>query len=60
MTYISVHAEIFGNNGHSYDMHENNFGMLKDHNLPILDMAVSGAHCRTWTSAACWTRRWWW
>lgn len=39
VTYVSVHAEIFGNNGHSYDMHENNFGMLKDANLPILDMA---------------------
>src|SRR2546421_5506610 len=37
--FISVHAEIFGNTGHSYDMHENNFGMLKDHNLPILDRA---------------------
>jgi hypothetical protein len=37
--FISVHAEIFGNTGHSYDMHENNFGMLKDHNLPILDQA---------------------
>lgn len=37
--FISVHAEIFGNMGHSYDMHENNFGMLKDHNLPILDRA---------------------
>ena len=37
--YISVHAEIFGNNGHSYDMHENNFGMLKQCNLPILDRA---------------------
>lgn len=35
--FISVHAEIFGRYGHSYDMHENNFGMLKDHNLPILD-----------------------
>lgn len=35
--FISVHAEIFGDNGHSYDMHENNFGMLKNHNLPILD-----------------------
>jgi uncharacterized protein (DUF1501 family) len=35
-----VHAEIFGINGHSYDMHENNFGMLKDSNLPILDSAV--------------------
>ena len=39
VTFISVHAEIFGANGHSYDMHENNFGMLKDENLPILDMA---------------------
>ena len=38
--FISVHAEIFGRYGHSYDMHENNFGMLKDHNLPILDRAV--------------------
>ena len=37
--FVSVHAEIFGTNGHSYDMHENNFGMLKDENLPILDMA---------------------
>jgi hypothetical protein len=37
--FISVHAEIFGNNGHSYDMHENNFGMLKNCNLPILDQA---------------------
>jgi hypothetical protein len=37
--FISVHAEIFGAMGHSYDMHENNFGMLKDHNLPILDRA---------------------
>src|SRR5262249_19708250 len=37
--FISVHAEIFGSMGHSYDMHENNFGMLKDSNLPILDQA---------------------
>jgi Protein of unknown function (DUF1501) len=37
--FISVHAEIFGNNGHSYDMHENNFGMLKNCNLPVLDQA---------------------
>lgn len=37
--FISVHAEIFGKYGHSYDMHENNFGMLKDCNLPILDRA---------------------
>ena len=35
--FISVHAEIFGRYGQSYDMHENNFGMLKEHNLPILD-----------------------
>jgi hypothetical protein len=39
--FISVHAEIFGNTGHSYDMHENNFGMLRDHNLPILDRGYS-------------------
>jgi hypothetical protein len=39
--FISVHAEIFGNTGHSYDMHENNFGMLRDHNLPILDRAYT-------------------
>jgi uncharacterized protein (DUF1501 family) len=37
--FVSVHAEIFGSMGHSYDMHENNFGMLRDHNLPILDRA---------------------
>ncbi|MFN0053763.1 MAG: DUF1501 domain-containing protein [Planctomycetales bacterium] len=37
--FISIHAEIFGNNGHSYDMHENNFGMLKSVNLPVLDQA---------------------
>jgi hypothetical protein len=37
--FVSVHAEIFGSMGHSYDMHENNFGMLKDANLPILDRA---------------------
>lgn len=39
--FISVHTEIFGNNGHAYDMHENNFGMLKNHNLPILDQVYS-------------------
>jgi hypothetical protein len=38
--FISVHQEIFGKNGHSYDMHENNFGMLKDYNLPLLDQIV--------------------
>ena len=38
--FISVHAEIFGRYGHSYDMHENNFGMLKDYNLPILDRCL--------------------
>src|SRR5262249_29594760 len=37
--FVSVHAEIFGMMGHSYDMHANNFGMLKNENLPILDMA---------------------
>jgi uncharacterized protein (DUF1501 family) len=39
--FISVHAEIFGKYGHSYDMHENNFGMLKNVNLPILDQGYS-------------------
>ncbi|HEY0983274.1 DUF1501 domain-containing protein [Schlesneria sp. T3-172] len=38
--FISVHAEIFGRYGHSYDMHENNFSMLKEYNLPILDQCV--------------------
>lgn len=37
--FISVHQEIFGHYGHSYDMHSNNFGMLKGTNLPILDLA---------------------
>src|SRR5258708_12944073 len=37
--FISVHAEIFGKYGHSYHMHENNFAMLKNSNLPILDQA---------------------
>jgi arylsulfatase A-like enzyme len=32
-----VHQEIFRHYGHAYDMHENNFSMLKNHNLPILD-----------------------
>ena len=35
--FVSVHQEIFRHYGHSYDMHENNFSMLKNHNLPILD-----------------------
>jgi hypothetical protein len=36
--FISVHAENFLPNGSfTYDMHENNFAMLKDHNLPVLD-----------------------
>jgi hypothetical protein len=39
--FVSVHAAIFGSMGHSYDMHENNFGMLRDANLPILDRAYS-------------------
>src|SRR5262249_18599886 len=37
--FVSVHADIFGDAGHSYDTHENNFAMLKDVNLPILDQA---------------------
>lgn len=35
--FISVHAENFIPHGFTYDMHENNFGMLKDYNLPVLD-----------------------
>lgn len=35
--FISVHQEIFRHYGHAYDMHENNFGMLKQFNLPLLD-----------------------
>ncbi|MDA1052468.1 MAG: DUF1501 domain-containing protein [Planctomycetota bacterium] len=35
--FVSVHQEIFKHYGHAYDMHTNNFGMLKNVNLPILD-----------------------
>jgi hypothetical protein len=35
--FVSVHQEIFRHFGHAYDMHENNFQMLKDFNLPLLD-----------------------
>lgn len=36
--FVSVHAENFLPNGSfTYDMHENNFGLLKDYNLPVLD-----------------------
>lgn len=38
--FVSVHQEIFDHYGHAYDMHENNFGMLKDFNLPLLDQVV--------------------
>jgi hypothetical protein len=38
--FVSVHQEIFGHNGHAYDMHENNFGMLRDFNLPLLDQLL--------------------
>lgn len=37
--FISVHQEIFKHYGHSYDMHENNFNMLRNVNLPVLDRA---------------------
>ena len=36
--FVSVHAENFIPHGFTYDMHENNFGMLKSYNLPVLDM----------------------
>ena len=40
--FISVHAENFLPNGSfTYDMHSNNFSMLKDNNLPVLDMCYS-------------------
>jgi hypothetical protein len=39
--FISVHAENFIPQGFTYDMHENNFGMLKDYNLPVLDMGFT-------------------
>ncbi len=39
--FISVHQEIFRHYGHAYDMHSNNFGMLKNHNLPLLDRLYS-------------------
>jgi hypothetical protein len=35
--FISVHAENFIPWGFTYDMHSNNFGMLKDYNLPVFD-----------------------
>lgn len=35
--FVSVHQEIFKHYGHAYDMHSNNFSMLKNFNLPILD-----------------------
>jgi len=35
--FVSVHQEIFRHYGHAYDMHENNFTMLKNFNLPLLD-----------------------
>jgi len=38
--FVSVHQEIFDHYGHSYDMHENNFGMLKESNLPLLDRVL--------------------
>ncbi|MCC6511169.1 MAG: DUF1501 domain-containing protein [Pirellulaceae bacterium] len=36
--FVSVHQEIFRHYGHAYDMHSNNFSMLKNLNLPVLDM----------------------
>jgi hypothetical protein len=38
--FVSVHQDIYKHYGHSYDMHVNNFSMLKDFNLPILDQVV--------------------
>jgi uncharacterized protein (DUF1501 family) len=39
--FVSVHAENFIPHGFTYDTHENNFGMLKNYNLPILDACYS-------------------
>ena len=38
--FVSVHQEIFKHYGHAYDMHANNFGMLRDFNLPLLDTVL--------------------
>lgn len=38
--FVSVHQEIFDHYGHAYDMHSNNFGMLKNFNLPLLDQVI--------------------
>ena len=35
--FVSVHQDIFKHYGHAYDMHQNNFGMLKNMNLPLID-----------------------
>ena len=35
--FISVHQDIFKHYGHAYDMHRNNFGMLKHMNLPLIN-----------------------
>ena len=35
--FVSVHQDIYKHYGHAYDMHENNFSMLRDFNLPLLD-----------------------
>ena len=40
MPFVSVHQDIYKHYGHAYDMHTNNFGMLKDFNLPILDQVI--------------------
>ena len=40
--FVSVHAENFLPDGSfTYDMHENNFQMLKENNLPVLDLCYS-------------------
>ena len=40
MPFVSVHQEIFDHYGHAYDMHSNNFGMLRNLNLPLLDQVI--------------------
>jgi hypothetical protein len=39
VVFVTVSWEVFGKNGHAFDTHENNFGMLKGENLPVLDQA---------------------
>jgi len=39
VTFVSVHTEIFGRVTETWDTHKNNFPLLKDKALPVLDHA---------------------